>query len=250
MKRPLAAWITILFLFQILAPTWVLAQDGTRFEVLIDARTLNVRSGPGTDFQVLASVKEGDQVVGLRQDSGWVQVELPDGTIGWVSEKYVKIGETLASPDAQSAPPSTPAPPRQTTPSTPAPERSSGSGGGVGFGGVFKWTMFLGAAALGGLAYNEKTQGDDAYDEYEELALAGDADAAAEKWDETADHDDKAQLYAIVAGSMFGVFLLQQFVFTGGGDSASHESGTQLPTYLAWNPASGELRANLVQIRF
>ena len=46
----------------------------------VSANSLNVRSGPGTDFDVIDSVKKGDQVIGLREDSGWVQVELPAGT--------------------------------------------------------------------------------------------------------------------------------------------------------------------------
>ena len=249
MKRPLTLWILIVFLFQITAPTWIFAQSGTRFEVTINARSLNVRSGPGTDFDILASVGQGDKVVGLREDSGWVQIELPSGAIGWVAQKFVIIGGTIAEPEPERETPAT-TPTSRSAPPPPATPAGSRGGGGIGFGGVLKWTSLIGAAAFGGLAYNEKSQGDDTYDEYKEIALAGDAEAAEVKWTETADHDDKAQLYGIVAGGLFGLFLLQMFVFKGGDDSAQLDEPNAAPGGFAYNPRTGELRANLLQVRF
>ncbi|MCA9759045.1 MAG: SH3 domain-containing protein [Candidatus Eisenbacteria bacterium] len=249
MKRPFAIWILALFLFQLVAPTWILAQSTARFEVTVSANSLNVRSGPGTDFDVIDSVKKGDQVIGLREDSGWVQVELPAGTIGWVSKRHVTIGEALAAPE----PPPTPTQPaepiqRQQPMETMKPK----SGGGGGFGSVLKWTSLIGAVALGGYAYYEKTQGDDTYDEYEAAATADppDVELAQQKWEETGDHDDKAQLYGIVAGWLLGPFPPQQFVFTSGGDSAEMQHPSELPVGLAFNPKNGEVRANLLQVRF
>lgn len=249
MKRALALWVLMVFLFQITAPVWALAQSAPRFEVTINARALNVRSGPGTDFDILASVAQGDQVVGLREDSGWVQIELPTGAIGWVAKKFVIVGKTIeeSEPEPTQSTPTNP-PPRSTPPPS-APRVNNGSGG-VSFGGIVKWTSLVGAVALGALAYNEKTQGDDAYDEYEQAALAGDLEESDAKWAETADHDDKAQLYGIVAGGLFGLFLLQQFVFSGGGDTADLNAPGAAPGGLAWNPGTGEIRANLFQVRF
>ncbi|MEZ4649607.1 MAG: SH3 domain-containing protein [Candidatus Eisenbacteria bacterium] len=248
MKRPLAFWILALFLFQLVAPTWILAQTASKFEVTVSANSLNVRSGPGTDFGVIDSVKKGDQVIGLREESGWVQVELPAGTIGWVSSKHVTIGEAITEPETPAVPVQ-PTEPIQRERQMDAIQPKSQGGG---FGGVLKWTTLIGAVALGGLAYHEKTQGDDTYDEYEAAAMMDppDTELADQKWNETADHDDKAQLYGIVAGGLFGLFLLQQFVFTGGGDSADLQRPNELPVGLAFNPKNGEVRANLIQVHF
>jgi uncharacterized protein YgiM (DUF1202 family) len=248
MKRPLAFWILLVFLFQITAPTWVLAQAGGRFEVTINARSLNVRSGPGTDFDILGSVSQGDKVVGLREDSGWVQIETPAGAIGWISKQFVIIGPAITESTSEPTRevPATP-PPRTTPP--PAASRSTSSGG-IGFGGIIKWTSLVGAVALGGLAYNEKSQGDDTYDEYSDAALEGDTELADTKWQETADHDDKAQLYGIVAGSLFGLFLLQQFVFKGSSDTADRDEPGAFPGGFAYDPRTGDLRASLLQVRF
>ena len=68
------------------------------------------------------------------------------------------------------------------------------------------------------------------------------------KWEETGDHDDKAQLYGIVAGGLFAVFLLQQFVF-GGGSSSYDVVGTE-PAPLRWDPQTDQFRASVTLLRF
>jgi HlyD family secretion protein len=57
---------------------------------------LNVRTGPGTGYPVIASLVKGDTVLvtEVDPDSGWLQVRLPDGEqSGWISGKpaYVSI---------------------------------------------------------------------------------------------------------------------------------------------------------------
>ncbi len=249
MRRVFAVFIALSMVLQTVLPTVALAQ-GDRFEVTITARSLNVRSGPGTDFDILASVKQGDQVLGLREDSGWVQIELNDGTIGWVSNRYVSKGAAVPA-----TPPPPPVEDRRDTPPPPPQQQerretyNSGSSGGTGFGGILKWTTFLAAAGLGSYAVYERLQGNDTFDEYEALALAGDDEAAEVKWEETADHDDKAKLYGIVAGGLFGLFLVQHLIGGGGNDSASLSPAGE-PSRLAFDPGTGEFRANVFQIRF
>ncbi len=58
------------------------------------ASTLNVRQGPGTRFPIAAKLHQGD-LIRPADASGWCPVALPDGAVGWVSEKYLEpVAET------------------------------------------------------------------------------------------------------------------------------------------------------------
>lgn len=52
---------------------------------------LNVRSGPGTDFETIESLENGSQVaiVGGNDAGTWLQVALPNGAQGWVAAAFV-----------------------------------------------------------------------------------------------------------------------------------------------------------------
>lgn len=55
----------------------------------VTVSTLNVRFGPGTRFPVMAKLHKGD-VVSPPDSSGWLPVELPGGSVGWVSAQYIE----------------------------------------------------------------------------------------------------------------------------------------------------------------
>jgi len=59
---------------------------------IVTAASLNVRGGPGATYQVVGRVTQGQEltVVDENAASGWVQVEIPNGT-GWVSGDFVRI---------------------------------------------------------------------------------------------------------------------------------------------------------------
>ncbi|HAV78856.1 MAG TPA: hypothetical protein DCX53_16010 [Anaerolineae bacterium] len=69
----------------------------------VDANSLNLRQGPGTNYAVIGSLKKSELVGGLAVSSsgGWAQIRKADGTTGWASLKYMtKIAAPLpASPD-------------------------------------------------------------------------------------------------------------------------------------------------------
>jgi hypothetical protein len=246
MKRTLNLILSTLLVAQTFLPGIALGQDeeGTP-RVRIVAGSLNVRSGPGTDFDIIDSVKRDQILPVIRRDVDWEQVRLPRGNTGWVAAAYVEpiAPAPVAPPPPPREPAASPAPPPKEAPAPTA------GGGGSFLGGLLKWASLLGAVALGALAYNQRSQGNDAYDQYKSLALDGQLDDAEVKWNETGDHDDKAQLYGIAAGGLFGLFLLQQFVFRGG-SGPSTAGIPQRPTSLAWDPADGGIRASAVLARF
>ena len=76
------------------------AQDGTDGETefsadVVTATTsanLNIRSGPGTGFEILDTIPEGSVVgfTGFTDATGeWVQVDAADGPLGWVAARYL-----------------------------------------------------------------------------------------------------------------------------------------------------------------
>ena len=65
----------------------------------ITTETLNVRSGPGKEYDAIELVKSGEVVVVTGQaENGWYQIEL-DGKTGYVSDKYVDLKEDLTAAD-------------------------------------------------------------------------------------------------------------------------------------------------------
>ena len=65
----------------------------------ITTETLNVRSGPGKEYDAIELVRSGEVVTITGQaDNGWYQIDL-DGKTGYVSDKYVSLNEDAAVPD-------------------------------------------------------------------------------------------------------------------------------------------------------
>lgn len=69
---------------------------------------LNVRSGPGTNFNRVGAVTRGDALVvtGQVNSCGWLQITTPDGVEGWVSgnSQYVTLDARCADIPAVNAP--------------------------------------------------------------------------------------------------------------------------------------------------
>ena len=82
----------------------------------VNASSLRVRSGPGTEYTIL-SVKSQYTVVNLigrNGDAAWVKVTLPDGSQGWMSAAYLVANVNLTTlPVATGEVPSVPQTPTQ-----------------------------------------------------------------------------------------------------------------------------------------
>lgn len=54
---------------------------------------LNVRSGPGSTYDKVASIKNGDKIIILEDTgSGWYKIDYGGGGVGYVSSDYVSVG--------------------------------------------------------------------------------------------------------------------------------------------------------------
>lgn len=79
----------------------------------VTAYRLNVRQGPGANFNIITRLSNNDVVnlTGYRNgDATWVQIALPNGTIGWVSALYLRTSIPVSSltPITGTTPPTQP----------------------------------------------------------------------------------------------------------------------------------------------
>ncbi len=51
---------------------------------------LNLRSGAGTQFKIIASVETGDQLKVLNTGESWTRVETSEGKTGWIPAGYLE----------------------------------------------------------------------------------------------------------------------------------------------------------------
>jgi hypothetical protein len=67
------------------APSPTISDEGPT--ILADKGNVNIRSGPGPDFEIVSRLPEGQTrpIVGRTEDSSWWQVALPEGDLGWIA---------------------------------------------------------------------------------------------------------------------------------------------------------------------
>ena len=84
-------------------PTTAPASDDQALTATVSTTgaALNIRSGPGIDYSLLARAEPNAllTVVGRSETGEWVQVEIPgqEGGLGWVSADYVQVSSPLTS---------------------------------------------------------------------------------------------------------------------------------------------------------
>jgi CARDB/Bacterial SH3 domain/Bacterial Ig domain len=104
-------------------PTTAAPGIGQQPTILVTNPTLNIRSGPGVNYQKIGELKQGDTatIIGRNADSSWWVIHRNDGTQGWIINQaaYIQIvGDTSNVPLAASPPTPVPAP------ATPVPQQT------------------------------------------------------------------------------------------------------------------------------
>jgi SH3 domain protein len=51
--------------------------------------SITMRSGPGTGYETVSTIKTGEKVEVIQQGNGWTHVQSQDGKEGWVSARYL-----------------------------------------------------------------------------------------------------------------------------------------------------------------
>lgn len=58
-------------------------------QATVNASSLNMRSGPSTSYSVMHVLWKGNIVKVIGESSGWYQIRLSDGRVGWASGQYL-----------------------------------------------------------------------------------------------------------------------------------------------------------------
>ena len=64
----------------------------TTATVMTASSTLNVRSGPGTDYDVITGLPAGTEIDVSGEEDGWIKVTLPEYGEGYISADYAEVG--------------------------------------------------------------------------------------------------------------------------------------------------------------
>lgn len=67
------------------------SQSTGRYNATVSAHFLNVRTGPGANFEIAGKLVQGQgmDLIGRNLDSTWTQIQVPGGVGGWVSARYI-----------------------------------------------------------------------------------------------------------------------------------------------------------------
>jgi len=69
---------------------WVFAPlTGTRPHLVVKKDKVNLRSGPGTGYRIVAQARRGVVFRTVKQGKGWVKVRHENGVTAWVSRKLL-----------------------------------------------------------------------------------------------------------------------------------------------------------------
>ncbi len=66
--------------------------SGTRGRIVNAEKGLNIRSGPGKNFGVVASAQNGSTITILGEENGFYKINYSGSNIGYVSKDYVSVG--------------------------------------------------------------------------------------------------------------------------------------------------------------
>ena len=96
MNKNIRKTLVLLFIFSlILVLSFAAEGKGT-----VNASVLNIRSGPGTNYNNIGQLSGGSEISIVKLENNWIQIRLPQG-LGWVSSEYVTIS---ANPTVDVAP--------------------------------------------------------------------------------------------------------------------------------------------------
>lgn len=98
--RKVAMLLSILLLLVIILGSWTSADASAANIGIVSTRTsLNVRSGPGTNYRVIGSLRNGTRVALLGSSGNWYKINY-GGKTGFVSKSYVKVQAAPTKPAA------------------------------------------------------------------------------------------------------------------------------------------------------
>lgn len=72
--------------------------------MVVTGSAVNIRSGPGVNFQIVDKRYKGDRVAVVSQQGNWSKIEHSSGS-AWISSNYIRGANTVAATSPKAAPP-------------------------------------------------------------------------------------------------------------------------------------------------
>lgn len=72
------------------APPPMASSVPSQGSVVVISSTLNLRSGPGYNYAVVAVVQQGSNLAVMSSTGAWLSVQTEDGQVGWVAAKFTR----------------------------------------------------------------------------------------------------------------------------------------------------------------
>ena len=54
---------------------------------------LNVRQGPGTDYEIMLKVNVGEEFLLMKEEDDWYKIKIDEGLEGWVFGDYYRLSD-------------------------------------------------------------------------------------------------------------------------------------------------------------
>lgn len=86
--------MVVFFLLFTFSTAYAMAKENT---VTVEAAVLNVRTGPGLSYEIMAQVVEDEELNVIEEKNEWYKVRLANDRIGWVASWLVKNTEVMAA---------------------------------------------------------------------------------------------------------------------------------------------------------
>ena len=89
-------WASLKYMTQTTVPS----PNPDDIQLIVTTDTLNIRSGPGTDYSAEGKANRGERLAYIKAtpDWSWVNVKTSGNKVGWVSSKYVMEQNDLFAP--------------------------------------------------------------------------------------------------------------------------------------------------------
>jgi len=87
--------------------------SSSEMTAVVNTGILNVRSGPGADFELLTSVARNSRLPVLQSQGDWLEVLLPSSQTGWIQGEFALLLMELADPPPQLQPSQPQQPPQR-----------------------------------------------------------------------------------------------------------------------------------------
>lgn len=80
-----------LLLFLAILPAWIapVTSAAETYSIVSDNEEVPVRSGQGTEYKILALLKNGETVTSLEETEYWIRIRTSTGREGWMLKRYL-----------------------------------------------------------------------------------------------------------------------------------------------------------------